>query len=251
MSRFNNFKIQLENLRNEADTVAKYVYSDMAIKHAASQSKNLLYRLNKTPMFWLTCGAALQTSAYISIRRVFDKSSDARYTIWKLLDSFQSNLQIFQRDALADRKRNGNQQDPSWLAEYLDNAYYPSLKDVDEIRNMVQLHSEICTRIIRPATDKYLAHREKQDHTEVRDLFARGEVQELWTLSTFLIQLSNVLWELLENGRKPEFKPIMKSIDSIFDSSTHSNQTHELIVREVKELMHFLDKSTFPLSNTD
>jgi len=244
VSKCKNFKIQLENLRHEADEVALYVYSDMAIQHAASQSKNLLYRLNKTPRFWRTCGSAFQTSAYISLGRVFDKDPKTCYTIWKLLDSFESNLHIFQRNALADRKRGGNPIDPPWLDEYLDKAYYPSLKDVIEIRDKVTSHAAIYERIIKPARNKYIAHREKQDHTEVNALFARGKVEELWTLSTFLIQLNSVLWGLLENGTKPDFRPIRQSVDTIFDSNTHSGEIHELIVRDVKELMHFLDKST-------
>jgi hypothetical protein len=41
--------VQPEHLRREADAIAGYVYSEMAIHHAASQSKELLPRINSTP----------------------------------------------------------------------------------------------------------------------------------------------------------------------------------------------------------
>ena len=41
------FETQLENFRNEASVVARYMYAEMAIQHAASKSEALLNRLNQ------------------------------------------------------------------------------------------------------------------------------------------------------------------------------------------------------------
>ena len=88
-----------------------------------------------------------------------------------------------------------------------------------------------------------LAHREKQEQTEVQALFAGGTVGELWRLTTFLLQLHTVLWELLNNGRKPVFRSVRRSVRSIYNAVHHRPATHESIVADVKKLMRFIEKA--------
>lgn len=241
MRRHLQFEVQLENFEHEVGIAARYIYAEMAIQHAASKSRRLLSRLNATPTFWIACGAAFQSAAYISLARIFDTKS--KYNVSVLLDAFAANLQLFQRRALAERKRDGKPTDPPWLGEYLDRAYYPSRKDVANLRKRVEAYRAIYNRAIKPARDKYLAHRVGQDHREVRALFAGGTARDLWRLSTLLILLHNVFWGLLHNGRKPAFRPIRYSAKAIFDSKFHGSAPHESIVREVKELMSFLENA--------
>jgi len=239
MSGHRDFEAQLENLRHEASVAVRYIYADLAIQHAASNSKRLLERLNQTPLFWIACTAALQTAAYIALGRVFDAKS--KYNVSALLDSFDVNLHLFQRRALAERKREGRAIDPPWLGTYLDKAYYPSKKDVLALRRKVDAYRSIYDRAIKPARHKYLAHREKRHPTEVSALFAGGTVRDLWRMSTFLLQLHDVLWELLHNGERPRLRAIRYSVKRIFDSPSSSSQAHEEMVREVKDLMRFLE----------
>ncbi|WP_424196177.1 transposase [Ampullimonas aquatilis] len=242
MSKHRDFTVQLENLRHEASTVARFFYADMAINHAASKSKVLLSKLNNTPLFWISCSAALQSSAYISLGRIFDTSS--KYNISALLDAMEKNIEIFQSPALISRKKDGHLEDPPWLADYIQNAYYPTKKDVEKIRVKVAAYREIYDRAIKPVRHKYLAHREKQDRDEVNALYAAGKVEEIWKLTTFLLQLHKVLQELLINGRKPKFHPIRYSVKTIFDSNNHSGEMHERITKDVKKLMHFIEFAT-------
>jgi hypothetical protein len=242
MSKHLEFEAQLDNLRQEASIAARYIYADMAIQHAASKSKRLLHRLNSTPTFWIACGAAFQSAAYVALGRVFDTKS--RYNVAALLDTFEGNLHLFGRDALARRKRNGKATDPPWLSNYLDKAYYPSRKDVVKLRTRVESYRLVYDRAIKPARHKYIAHREKRDPAEVSALFARGTVRELWRMSTFLLQLHDVLWELLYNGKRPRFRTIRYSVKAIFDAPSQSSQVHESIVKEVKDLMRFLESAT-------
>lgn len=245
MIRHRSFEVQLENFRREAATAAQYIYAEMAIQHAASKSKRLLYRLNNTPTFWLSCSAAFQSAAYISLGRIFDTNSN--YNVGALLDAMEKNLSLFQREALASRKRDGKEIEPPWLSEYLDGAYYPTIKDVNHLRTMVDKYRAVYERAIKPARNKYLAHREKEDGPEVKALFARGTVRELWRLATFLYQLHEILWQQLHNGRRPVFHSLRYSIKSIYDATNQRTSSHELMVADVKKLMHFLETAT---SNT-
>src|SRR6185436_18160523 len=124
MQRHKIFLAQLDNFRHEAYLAAQYLYSDMAVQHAASKSARLLSRLNLTPRFWLTHSAASQAAAYLCLARVFDKSSS--FNVEALLSTFESSLDQFSREALAKRKREGHMEDPSWLASYLKRAHYPT-----------------------------------------------------------------------------------------------------------------------------
>lgn len=239
MNNHRKFEVQLENLRHEVGVAARYIYADMAIEHAASKSPKLLNRLNHTPTFWIACGGAFQSAAYISLGRIFDVTS--KYNVSALLDTLEANLHIFQHEALAERKRDGNTVDPPWLVEYLAKSYYPTTKDATHLRQKVDDYRVIYERAVKPARNKYLAHREKQEHSEVNALFGGGTIKDLWRLTTFLLQLHSVLWEMLHNGKKPIFRPIRYSVKTIFDAKTQRSQTHESIIHEVKKLMSFIE----------
>jgi len=97
--------------------------------------------------------------------------------------------------------------------------------------------------MIRPARNKYIAHRERHGQAEMQQLFGRGKLRELWRLTTFLLQLNEALWELLHNGRKPQFRPMRYSIRSIYDSKGSQNSPHEYIVHDVKKLMQLIQSA--------
>lgn len=241
MNNHRQFTVQLESFENEAKNAACYVYGEMAVQHAASKSKRLLSRLNRTPTYWKASAAAFQTAAYISFGRIFD--NDSRYNVNALLDAAERDIAQFQRSALADRKRDGKSVNPPWLPDYLNNAFYPTIKDFQRLRTKVDNYRTIYERVIRPARNKYIAHRERHGHVEIQALFQRGKLRDLWRLTTFLLQLNTVLWELLHNGRKPRFRSVRYSIASIFDSDGPRTLAHEYIVHDVKRLMQLIENT--------
>jgi hypothetical protein len=178
----------------------------------------------------------------MALGRIFDTKS--RYTLESLLDSMEANLHIFQTQELAKRKLDGRAEEPEWLAGYLKKAHYPTVKDVVSLRKKVAPYRAIYERAVKPARHKYLAHREKQDHEEVKALFASGSAKDLWLLTTFLVQLHDQLWGLLHNGRKPRFRQLRYSVRSIFDKPSESSRPQERIVREVSKLMKFMESAT-------
>lgn len=239
MKSQDDFLIQLNNFDHESSVAARYMYAEMAIQHAASKSKKLLNRLNNTPTFWITCGASFQSSAYITIARIFDKGS--KYNIDKLLDSMEQNLHLFQRNALANRKRDGKTEDPDWLENYLKSAHFPKSNDVVRLRKMVKKYRDIYNRTIMLVRHNYLAHRGIVDQVEVQKLYASGKIRELWRLTTFLLQLNNLLWEQYHNGRKPVFRSLRHSVKSIYDAKHQGSSPSESIVSDVKKLMQFIE----------
>lgn len=239
MAQYRDFIVQLDNFRHEAEAVAQYVYSDMSVQHAASKSKRLLNRLNGAPGFWLVHAAACQVAGYVALGRVFDKTS--KFNIGALLDAYEANQPLFGRSALAERKREGKGLDPPWLADYLDRAYYPNKADARYLRRRVSEYRELYERAIKPARNKYVAHRERVGHARVHALFSRAKVRELWRLSTFLLSLHEALWQLLHNGRKPVLHVTRYSVKVIYDAADQRTAPHEYITGQTKKLMTFLE----------
>jgi uncharacterized protein YbgA (DUF1722 family) len=244
MARHHEFLVQLENFRHESAIASHYLYSGMAVQHAASKSSKLLDRLNETPAFWKVQMAATQTAAYVTLGRIFDTTS--RYNLEALLNSFEANLHLFSRSSLEARKSEGSTSRPHFLDEYLLKAYYPTLLDVEVLKSHVKHHRDFYIRAVQPVRHKYLAHREKQEHLEVQELYGRGKVKELWMTVTFLLTLHEALLQQYMNGRKPVLKRIRYSVKTIYDNDNDSDNArtgpHEVIVREVRKLMNRLQR---------
>src|SRR5690606_37742468 len=156
-------------------------------QHAASKSKTLLRALNRTPIFWRTCYAAFQSSAYVALGRVFDLKSP--YNIEALIVSMEHDMSAFSRSALAARKASFGFSDPAKLQRYVADAHVLDLSDIRRIRRAVARRRAIYDRAIMPVRHQYLAHRQANGHTSVQGLYNKGKVKDMWQLSSFLHQL--------------------------------------------------------------
>ena len=239
MKPVRDFKKQLDNLDNEVNVIASYVYAEMAIQHAASKSKSLLATLNRTPTFWRTCFAALQSGAYIAVGRVFDQKSP--YNIDALLNAMEHDLSLFSKKALAARKRADGFSNPSELRRYLSKAYVADKADVCRIRKAVDRRRAFYRRAIVPVRHRHLAHRQVTESASVKNLYGAGKVSELWRLSVFLHNLNLELWGLYHNGRKPDLKIRHRySPKVLFDKPGNETGPHERIVKDVRLLMELI-----------
>ncbi|HFE43887.1 MAG TPA: transposase [Nannocystis exedens] len=233
------FKAQLDNFRNEVGAVARFIYIDDAVNHAASRSRRVLNRLNDTPTMWLSIFNACQMAAYVSLGRIFDHTS--KYNLGALVKLVESDLTVFGRAELAVRKREGSSLNPARLAEYLDAAYYPTQADVRWLKEKEKRYRAIYDRAIRPVRNKYLAHRVRIAPEEVASLYEAGLVRELWHLSASLLELHHALWQLYHNGKKPRLRPVRYSPKAMFDGERYPSGEHEHVVEEVKAFVHWLE----------
>ena len=69
-------------------------------------------------------------------------------------------------------------------------------------------------------------------------------MRELRRLTTFLLQLNEVLWQQLHNGRRPVFRSLRHSVKSIYDAEQQFGAPHESMVSDVKKLMHMIEHAT-------
>lgn len=235
-----DFEKQLKNLDLEVTVISSYVYAEMSIQHAASKSKDLLRALNRTPTFWRTCYAAFQSGAYLALGRVFDLKSP--FNIEALIASMEHNMGVFSSSALAARKAASGFSDPAKLQQYVANAHVLDRSDIRRIRHAVARRRAIYDRAIMPVRHQYLAHRQAHGHARVQQLYSGGKVKELWQLSCFLHHLHQVLWDLYNNGRRPELRIRARySPKVMYDHPGNYSGPHERIVRDVRTLMGILE----------
>ena len=117
MSLEKAFLAELNIFERETRQAAQFLYSELAVHLTASKTSAVQDLLNKTPLFWTTVLAALQTSVFITLGRIFDQNSP--HNIDRLLKAAQKGhheQQIFSRKALGIRKQDSQLDRPDWLS---------------------------------------------------------------------------------------------------------------------------------------
>lgn len=230
------FELELEVFRTEIQSGTQFLYSYLAINAVIGSDKNALDAVNKTPLFWRTNIGALQTSFIIVLGRVFDQKS--KHNIDRLLSIGQNHPEIFFKDSLAERKRQGSSNADEWLPKYLENVYEPTSKDFRRLRRYVKNYRRIYVQNYRNIRHKIYAHKEISNKADVQKLYAGTRIGELQRIFIFLNKLYIALRELYLNGRKPILRPMRFSIMSIKNKPRPdwlSNGVHEKIVSETSE----------------
>ena len=238
MTPAQEFEIELEVFRGEAESATQFLFGNLAV-HAVAVDKGRVYELlNTAPLFWNTALGALQLSAFIALGRIFDQKS--AHNVDRLLGLAQRNLDIFSKHALAVRKRRGSSNADEWLDEYLKTAFVPTAEDFRRLRRHVAKRRQIYEARYRDIRHKFFAHREVSDEAEVHALFGKTKVSELRQLVVFLQRLHEALWQLLHNGRRPTLRPMRHSVKRMLDLPSPKgglDTVQERIIREAEKFL--------------
>lgn len=231
------FEAQLELFRTECESAIQFFYAWDATHAVAGKNKSVVKLLNKAPLFWNTALGALQTSTFVALGRVFDPDQE-NHSVTRLLLLAHANLDIFSKEALAERKRKVSANADEWLPEYLKDVYVPSGDDFRRIKRHVAQRRKIYEKNYRPIRHKVFAHRAVVTNAEVGELFAKTNLQELRQLLVFLGRLHEALWQLYFNGHKPTLRPARFSVNRMLEQpspSVRSSNLQERLVHEASE----------------
>jgi hypothetical protein len=208
------FEQELEILRTEAEEAAQHLYAYLAIRATAAQHSEVASLLNTAALFWNTTLRALQTSAFITLGRVFDDDKKS-HRVARLLRLAVDNPQIFTLDALAVRKQGNNPTRPDWLDEYLATAYAPAPADFEWLQTKVDEHKAIYDKTYKQLRNKIFAHKDIQSNAKIHEVFARTNIREWQTLTLFLHSVYNALWQLYFNGMKLDLREHPPSVEDM------------------------------------
>lgn len=237
------FEIQLELFREEAQSAIQFFYAWDATHAIAAKDKSVVRLLNQAPLFWNTALGSLQTSTFVTLGRVFDPDS-SNHSVTRLVAFAHKNLDIFSKEALAVRKRKDSPNADEWLPEYLENAYVPTNDDFRRLKRHVALRRKTYQDKYRPVRHKVYAHRGEVTKPEISALFSKIDLRELRQLLVFLGRLYETLWELYYNGRKPLLRKARFSVARILDQPSPNSRQGDLQERMIQETKDFFMKNT-------
>jgi hypothetical protein len=231
-----SFTHELEIFRTEAQAGAQFLYAYLAIDTLLREKKKVLDAVNRTPLFWKTNMGALQTAFFIVLGRIFDQKS--KHNIDRLLKVAETNVTIFSKASLAERKRRESPNADEWLDEYLRHSYEPKKDEFRALRKKVKGYRNIYEANYRDIRRKIYAHKEVTDSEDVQRLFGKTNIRELQKVFVFVNALYQALWELLHNGSKLQLRPMRYSVKSIKRNRKRewqSQSVQEKIVGEVQD----------------
>lgn len=233
------FARDLELFRTEAESAIQFFYAWDATHAVAAGNMKVRRLLNEAPLYWNTSLGALQAATLVALGRIFDPDPN-NHSVTRLLSIAHSNLGMFSKESLAERKRAQSPDADKWLPEYLASVYVPTDGDFRRLKRHVAVRRKIYEQKYRPLRHKVYAHRAVSTRDEVADLFAKTKIRELQQLLIFLRRLHEALWQLYFNGRKPVLRPSRYSVQRMLDKpSPYANRAslQERLVHEVRTFL--------------
>ncbi len=194
------YKQHFDIIRNEITAATNAFYTYIEINKFASESPEKYDRINRDANFWNIHLYGLQTTWFIVLGRIFDRSSGA-YSIHDFLAATVAYRGFFSKRALADRKRDAAREDqPSWLNEYLKSAWEPTTAELENIAAAIKPSEAKYKESYKAIRDQVFAHREP---TEVASkLFENTLISEIEDILFDLHEIVEAIFQLLENGRQ-------------------------------------------------
>ncbi len=236
-----DFARELELFRIEAESALQFFFAWDSTHAVAAKSARVASLLNQAPLFWNTSLAALQSSTFVTLGRIFDPDLK-NHSVTRLLTIGHANLEIFSKEALAERKRKQSENADEWLPDYLKSVYAPSGEDFRRLKAHVSPRRKIYEEKYRPLRHRMYAHRGVLSQEEVSNLFAKTNRRELQLLLVFLRRLHEALWQLYYNGYKPVLRPARYSVRRMLDMPSPNASRSALQERLVREVHTFLER---------
>jgi AbiU2 len=175
-------------------------YTYIEINKFASENNENYQKINQDGHFWSGELYALQTTWFIILGRIYDRTKES-YSIHDFLESTVDYKGFFSKRALAEGKRAAaGQGQPSWLADYLKSAWEPSTADLEKIRTVITASDEKWTKVYKPIRDKVFAH--TNPNVVVSVLFRDALVGDIEDILRDLNKIRTAVFQLLENGRE-------------------------------------------------
>jgi hypothetical protein len=165
-------------------------------------SRETLKALNNSPTSWLVIRHSLQVTFFITLHRIFE-SAKGHASVDQLLIICKDNLEMFSQEHLRERKDPDNNK-PDWLEEYISNAYIPEERDIHMLRGELRKRKNTFNKIYSPIRNKLIAHRILNDLSSSHTMFAETNINEIDDILSFLNSLKLSLYNLYENGKKPD-----------------------------------------------
>jgi hypothetical protein len=150
----------------------------------------------------------------------------------------QRGRALFLKPSLARRKCQGGPP-PSWLNEFVAEAYEPTPQDFRQLRAHVDKARRIYHARYRDLRTRVFAHTLAHGETEVAPITSQANIHELKRLISSLLSLHAALFGLFWDGRPPTIRRLRFSAKPLKDVG-RNDRPHERIVAEVEQVWRSL-----------
>lgn len=192
-------------IRGDVEAAIKSNHAYLTINNLVMAEPEIYDKVNRFPDFWALNAYALQTTFFIAFGRIFDARHDS-LSIQRLVDTTIAHPPLFSKAALRERKRksaNIRDADPTWLVEYVQNAWEPTSADLEPLKTALTPHYEKFKIIYRPIRHRAFAHRSTEDENAIGALFGRTLFGDVAEILRFLHTLLWAITEMAWNARRP------------------------------------------------
>lgn len=219
------FARRLDVLHADAVACARHGFAELAINVVASRDDRIRERVREDAGYWQTTMSALQSSAFVSLGRVFD-GRKGTITPARVLDYVATYPGIFSRGSLRARKaRESPGMDISLLDPLIDAAFEPTAASFAAIRTELDERAQYFEDHVEEIRNSVFAHATGRTRAEVDALFLNVKVREYEKLLVFPIRLHDALSNLFTNGTKPELRPAPTLIQDVLAEAKVASRT--------------------------
>jgi hypothetical protein len=189
--------------RGDVETAIYSFYANIEIHQFASEDLTIHRALDKSAEFWNYQVYALQTAYFIALGRIFDNGRDT-HSIHHLLSATVEHPEFFSKEAFAARRiREAGQEKPDYLDEYMKGVWAPTASDLRAIKNMLKPYTVKYKRVYRDMRIQVFAHK-IATKLETNRLFSKTLTNDIEEILYGLRDITEILWQLYRNGRRPE-----------------------------------------------
>jgi len=189
-------------INDEVNIAIETFYTYLEIHACAAEDRDVYRMLNKQPAFWNIQLYGLQSAFFIALGRIFDDGRDC-LSVHKLLTATVAHPEFFSKQALTLRKSGGGPK-PEWLDAYVVDVCEPQPSDLRNLKRALAPYRKKYDRVYDDIRDQVFAHKILREREHVSDLFSRTQINEIDDILYFLYDLMEALWNLFQNGRRPE-----------------------------------------------
>jgi hypothetical protein len=172
------------------------------LNNRAAEDPAILEALNKAPRYWLDQRYAAVQTTIIFLGKIFDNDARA-HNVDKTLKAAHDEKDHFSKPELRKRKVESGGEFEG-LDEYVENATEPGSEDFKAISAEAKKAKVIWERI-KPLRDKIYAHHEILSDAERKALYEAVKNDDITEILQILLNISEALWQIENNGRKPDF----------------------------------------------
>lgn len=191
------FSEELEIFRTEQESAQQYFFAYLGQRSLLAQSDDLLKIANENSMFWITSHHALIVSTFIALGRIFDAKS--KHNLGNLRRLIEDNPADFTVTALQSRRAVDL---GDYAATYVRSKHGMSPAHWQLITNKMDSWTTVYNHRYKPIRHQF-AHKRLSTFSEVDELLARTNIDEMKNIFSFLHALHECLYQLWINGEEP------------------------------------------------